>query len=53
MPYTVQLYLMPVIGTPFPLMFGLRDSAKNKWLKMGRYWNGWQGAPKAPIRSDL
>jgi uncharacterized membrane protein YdjX (TVP38/TMEM64 family) len=23
MPYTVQLYLLPVIGTPFPLMFGL------------------------------
>lgn len=23
MPYTVQLYLMPVIGVPFPLMFGL------------------------------
>lgn len=23
MPYTVQLYLMPVIGTPLPLMFGL------------------------------
>ncbi|MBC8009390.1 MAG: DUF2934 domain-containing protein [Burkholderiales bacterium] len=23
MPYAVQLYLMPVLGTPFPLMFGL------------------------------
>jgi len=23
MPYTVQLYLMPVLGVPFPLMFGL------------------------------
>ena len=23
MPYTAQLYLMPLLGTPFPLMFGL------------------------------
>jgi uncharacterized membrane protein YdjX (TVP38/TMEM64 family) len=23
MPYVVQLYLLPAIGTPFPLMFGL------------------------------
>ena len=23
MPYTIQLYLKPIIGTPFPLMFGL------------------------------